>query len=40
MIVVHIVADLVARATRIVVEKLSKPVEVTDFWSCILPYSH
>jgi len=31
MIVVHIVADLVARATRIVVEKLGESVEVTDF---------
>jgi hypothetical protein len=35
MIVVYIVADLVARAIRVTVEKLSKPVEVTDFWSCI-----
>jgi hypothetical protein len=31
MIVVYIVADLVARATRIAVEKLNEPVEVTDF---------
>ena len=35
MIVVYIVADLVARATRIAVEKLGESVEVTDFWSCI-----
>jgi phenylpyruvate tautomerase PptA (4-oxalocrotonate tautomerase family) len=35
MIVVYIVADLVARVARIVVEKLNEPVEVTYIWSCI-----
>jgi hypothetical protein len=35
MIVVHVVADLVARSTRIAVEKLNEPVEVTYIWSCI-----